>query len=175
MKKLLPLCWLCLLASGPLWAQTLLPSSFETNGTVNTIQRAGDTVYVGGSFSTIGYNTSSVARLPGGGSLPDQNFPRSNGAINAWAADGAGGYYVGGGFTQIGGQNRLYVAHILADKTVDAAFNPGTNSLVNALALSGNLLYVGGYFTQIGDQPRTFLAALNATTGTPTAWNPSPD
>ncbi|WP_020387599.1 WD40 repeat domain-containing protein [Kribbella catacumbae] len=56
-----------------------------------------------------------------------------------------------------------------------------TNSSVNALAVTGNIVYAGGLFTRIrqpgkpagqGETARTYIAAFNRTTGAPLAFAP---
>ena len=98
--------------------------------------------------------------------------------MRASAPDGNGGFYIGGTFGRLGGEQRQKIGHILADGSVDPDFNPGVpgqNSVVNALALSGDggTLYVGGSFTFIGGQTRNNLAALEAATGRVTSFDPA--
>ena len=93
--------------------------------------------------------------------------------MRATVPDGAGGYYVGGAFTEVGGTTRNNIAHILADGSVDTAFNPNANGNVETLAVSGSPVYAGGSFTVIGGQTRHCIAALNASSGAATAWNPN--
>ncbi|WP_198973132.1 delta-60 repeat domain-containing protein, partial [Xylophilus sp. ASV27] len=70
---------------------------------------------------------------------------------------------VGGGFTQLGGQTRTYLARLNADGSLDTGFNPDANNAVYSLAVQpdGKVL-VGGAFTQLGGQTRNRLARLNA-------------
>ena len=61
-----------------------------------------------------------------------------SGAIYALAVQPDGKILVGGSFSTIGGQNRLNLARLNADGTVDSTFNPNTsdiNGRVSALAL----------------------------------------
>ncbi len=94
----------------------------------------------------------------------------TGGFVSASVPDGAGGFYIGGAFGEVGGQPRKNIAHILADGSVDPAFDPGADDTVLALAVSGSTVYAGGWFTQIGGQPRSRIAALDATTGNATSW-----
>ena len=91
----------------------------------------------------------------------------------AVVADGSGGFYIGGDFTRLGPYPRRNLAHILANGSVDRAFNPSPNGVVRALALSGQTLYVGGDFGAIAYRSRHRIAALDATTGHATSWNPN--
>lgn len=46
------------------------------------------------------------ASLDAGSGAPDLAFPSVNGNVNAAVADGAGGFYIGGNFTLVGGVPR---------------------------------------------------------------------
>jgi hypothetical protein len=101
-------------------------------------------------------------------------FPAVSGTnVDVAVPDGAGGWYIGGNFTAVGGAARSRIAHVLANNSV-AAWNPGANGRVFALAVSGSTVYAAGEFRSIGGQARNFIAALDATTGAATAWNPNP-
>ena len=106
------------------------------------------------------------------GSDPEALVP----GVFAEVSDGAGGWYIGGSFTSVGGLPRNGVAHILANKTVDPSFNPNVVGQVYSMVLSGSTLYLGGLFTTVnGSSTRNFAAAVNASTGTATEWNPDPN
>jgi hypothetical protein len=80
--------------------------------------------------------------------------------------------YVGGPFTNIGGQPRNRIAAFDRASGALTGWNPGSSHPVNAIAPDGPTVYVGGEFTSIGGQPRNRIAALDSTTGLATAWNP---
>jgi hypothetical protein len=81
--------------------------------------------------------------------------------------DGAGGWYIGGRFSQIGDATREALAHVLADGKVDHTFDARLldNSEVESLALSGGTLYVGGAVRFFGTVSRDGLVAVDAATG----------
>ncbi len=150
------------------------PDQLVTNGTVRAITLSGDekTVYLGGDFTQIG------ARSGGGvpidlkkGRVVAPDFPIVAGIVNAAAPDGAGGWYIGGSFTNVGTFKRKYLAHIRADRTVDSQWIPTTNGEVRTLAVSGDTVYVGGAFTSFGGQTRNYLAAIGSD-GSLLSWNP---
>ena len=89
------------------------------------------------------------------GRLASPDFPIVVGSVAATAPDGAGGWYIGGTFTQVGGVPRSNLAHILANGTVDPSFDPGADAFVSAIAVSANAVYAGGGFTVVGGQVRT--------------------
>ena len=152
-------------------AQTVREDFYITNGTVNAQVLAGDTLYIGGSFTTVGPVTGAGVPLDAATGLAETGFPHVNGDLNAVVADGVGGWYIGGSFTAVGGIARANLAHVLADHSV-AAWDPGSNGTVRCLLLSGSTLYAGGDFTSAGGQARNRIAALDASTGAAGAWNP---
>ena len=121
--------------------------------------------YLGGAFSHIGPRIGHGAVFSTSSSAPATDLPDINGDVNAAIADGSGGWFIGGSFSMVGGVARSDLAHIKADRTLDAAWNPGANNVVRALALSGGSLYVGGDFTRLADTGRGHLAKVSATTG----------
>jgi uncharacterized membrane protein len=159
--------------------------TFVTDGDVNAISRVGDTIYIGGSFARVGPRTGPGVQVALDGTL-DMQLSEVSGAgpsisgaaatgLRAVVADGAGGWYIGGGFTHVGGAAHTNVAHILADHSVDPAFNPILDGGVQALALAGTTLYVAGAFSLVDGQVRNNIAALHTTDGAVTAFNPNAD
>lgn len=138
---------------------------------VTAVARSGNTLYVGGAFGQVGPNTGSGVPLEYGSGISAPRFAKVNGEILAAVSDGAGGWFIGGSFTAVGGQARRHLAHIVAGGDV-AAWSPGPNKPVHALALSGATLYVGGQFDSIAGAPRSLVAALDVSSGLATSWNP---
>ena len=163
---------LSLVVCGPAFAATLPVGSFVFDGEIHEVTRGGDSVYVAGGFSKQQAATGGgIGIAQAGTGDPDPNFPQVVGTVRVAAPDGAGGWFIAGGFSRIGGQARDGLAHIRGDGTLDA-WNPGVAGTVFELAVAGSTVYAGGSFTSIGGQPRTGLAALDATSGNATAWNP---
>jgi Domain of unknown function (DUF5122) beta-propeller len=122
--------------------------------------------YLGGSFNTYGPRLGSGAVFTTSSDTPAAGFPDVNGEVWASVSDGAGGEFIGGDFTFVGGLARNRLAHIRADHSVDPDWNPGAKASVRALALSGDALYVAGDFTgtnAVGSATRTRLAKVSAT------------
>ena len=108
----------------------------------------------------------------------------ANGAVVAAIADGRGGWFVGGSFSQLGGRHRVALARLLPGGKVDPAWRASIGSAsgrpvaVYALARTGARLFVAGPFGRVGGVHRPGLAALDARTGavlrhwapTPRAW-----
>ena len=159
----------------PTLAQDRQSPRIVPNGTVYSILHQGDTTYYGGQFTQAGYHSAFLGKVSLSDAIPQQNFPMCNSTIEAVLADGNGGWYVGGAFTQMAGQSRNYLVHILADGSLDPQFNPAPNGPVYALDKLDGRLYVGGSFTQIGGQAQGYLAALDmAQNGTlVNSWTPT--
>ena len=148
----------------------VLASTF-VNSTVNTIQISGTTLYLGGDFTFIGREEPYGAAISSSTGAPDLSFVSPNGRVQVSIADGSGGWYIGGDFTQIGGQTRNRLARINADGTLNS-WNPDADGAVSTLFLNSGVLYAGGSFTTIGGVGRNHVAAIDATTGLVTSWIP---
>jgi hypothetical protein len=144
-----------------------------TDGPVDAIAVAGNTIYIGGSFSLVGPSTGGGVALDAESATPAGPFPKIAGTVSAVVADGMGGWFVGGTFTGVGGLNRRNLAHILAGGCV-ADWHPDPDNGVAALALDGQTLYIGGTFSGVGGAPRSCAAAIDARTGRVLRWNPNP-
>ncbi len=147
----------------------------------------GDTVYVGGSFTS--------AR-PAGAPAGTQETPRSNllaydirtgvliasfapvvnGQVLAVTASPDGSrLYIGGDFTAVDGQTRNRVAAFdTATGALVAGFSPSVSSQVRALAATNSTVYLGGSITAVGGVSRTRLAAVRAADGGLLPWAPVP-
>jgi PKD repeat protein len=157
--------------SGVAWAQVVV----------------GDTVYVGGSFTT--------AR-PAGAPAGTQETPRANllaydirtgelvasfahdldGQVLALAASPDGTrVYAAGDFTTVDGQTRRRVAAFdTASGALVPSFAPAVQSQVRALAVTADTVYLGGSITAVGSVSRSRLAAVRASDGGLLPWAPVP-
>lgn len=164
-----------------------LPSAPQTtaspNGRVHAIVRVGDTVYLGGSFTSVRRKDGSTAtrnRLAAinaaTGELKSWN-PNANGTVLALAASADGSrIYAGGEFTAVGGQTRNRLAKISASSGSLSSWKPSASSTVRALAIKGSRLYAGGTFSTINGTSISRLAALDTSTGAVrTDFQPRPD
>lgn len=171
----------------------VLPWRADVFGGAYALLVRGDTLYVGGDFfgiagverhmlAALDLRTAQLlpfeARASG---IQRSSWPDPLVAALALMGDTL---YVGGNFTQIGGQARSSLAALNAT-TGDAlawtppSFGPQYDGfpppLLLTLAMSAGTVYVGGGFETVGGESRPFVAALNRETGAPTAWNPKPD
>ncbi|MEP9364028.1 hypothetical protein ABLE68_13750 [Nocardioides sp. CN2-186] len=138
--------------------------SLITDGSIFDLVHAGDRIYAVGAFGRIGRYQGAGDRLDAtGAQLASPQL--ADGQISVEVSDGAGGWYLGGDFSGIGGKASGGLAHVLADGSLDPAFLPKTNGLVSAIALVGGTLYVGGDFTKVGSASRAGLAAVSVADG----------
>lgn len=164
---------LCLPSTAPasMGSAPMLPATV-TDGTVHATTVAGGKLYLGGTFQRVGVSSGGHALLDPATGAMDGSLAKvgGGGTIQAAISDGAGGYYIAGGFEAINGVPRLGIARILANGTLDPDFDPRVNGFVYALALSGGRLYAGGNFTTVNEgkgtqASRGKLAAFDAQTG----------
>lgn len=146
------------------------------DGTAWTVTKVGDTVIVGGDFSTVtdpGSSTSItrndiVAFNASTGEVSTTFVPQLDGTVyDLLPAPGGTSVYVAGSFSSVNGVRMPKIVELdVATGAIVQAFDPPTPSaMVRHLALSGGRLYIGGTFAKIGGTPRTALAALDPTTG----------
>ena len=143
-------------------------------GEVRAIAQIGTTIYVGGSFTSVGYGSGTIARAylaaldASSGLLVNAFDPRPDNAVDSLlkSADGTR-LYAGGVFNRIGGCtpcDRLAALNP-ANGAANPSFHPQPNASVLKLALSGRTLYLGGKFTVVAGLARSRLAAVDAITG----------
>lgn len=119
------------------------------NGEVKATAVSGDYLYIGGSFTKIA-PYSHVAMLDSVTGYADTTFPAFTaqgvqyGKVECIVADGEGGWYVGGNFSYVGGNERQYVAHILSDNSVDPDWATTLNGSPLSMAVDGEYVYLGG-------------------------------
>lgn len=108
--------------------------------------------YLGGDFTEWGPQTGGFAVISQSSGDLNHNFPPVAGEVRAIVSDGAGGFYIGGTFTAVAGIPRNNAAHILANGSVDPAWNPDpqayveTSDGVYAMARVGSDILLGGRF-----------------------------
>lgn len=154
-------------------AQNIDTSMWVPNNLVTQMCMRNDTLYMMGGFSQWGPNRPYAEIVDSTSGIVNAGFPRPNGVVLVTEPDGRGGYFIGGGFTQVGDSLRSKVAHIDANGNVstwNAGLAAGTG--IQALYFDGTNLYVGGQFTIIGGQPRNNIAAID-TFGNVLPWNPN--
>ncbi len=108
-----------------------------------------------------------------GQSANDGFNPSPNGNVIALAVQANGKILVGGIFSTLGGQPRIWLGRLNTDGNLDLTFNPSTNSWVHALAVQADSkILVGGDFSTLGGQPRSRIGRLNADGSLDPTFNP---
>ncbi|CAN7326610.1 LamG-like jellyroll fold domain-containing protein [Knoellia sp. LjRoot47] len=169
----------------------VLPT-WQTNGIVWTTASIGNTVFVGGTFTSIRPPGSAA----GSGEQARQNFAAFNATTGAPLAcapsftRSAGGatvramtispdgrtLYVGGLFNAVGGASgwNQVAAVDIASCAVSTSFRPQASSTVRALAATGSSVYFGGDFVTVNGQARRYLASATPA-GALTPWTATAD
>ena len=141
----------------------------DVDGAVDALLATGDTLYAGGSFSTVngGVTRSQLAA-----------FARETGTATAFDAKLTGGVvtslalagdhvFAGGGSFQVNGTvPRHHLAAFDSRTGAVLPFQLPTNGVVQALASAGPTVYVAGDFDTVGGIPRSHLAAVEERAGT---------
>ncbi len=169
---------------------TLQPWNPNPDGPVYALAAYGTnpnpTVFVGGDFSQIaGQNRRSLAQLQvnGLGQVTAFNTTPDDGMVYALLVredpQGTPLLFVGGEFSQFGGQPRFNAAAVgLVGNNPVFPWAPDPNAPVYALNIgqSQEKVYMGGAFTQVQGQERRYAAAVAAAQGALLdAWNPNPN
>ncbi len=141
-----------------------------------------NTLFMGGDFDQVGINGSALQNRTDLASInlinntlnpwnPGANSP---GIETTFALAVSGNtLYVGGTFSELGGQTRNYLGAVSTITGTTTTWNPNANGTVFTMDISGNTLYVGGQFSQMFSTTRNNAAAFDLTTGNLTSWNPN--
>ncbi|MFH1099227.1 MAG: Calx-beta domain-containing protein [Candidatus Uhrbacteria bacterium] len=148
----------------------------SAHGTKTLAYVDGQSLYVGGDFTTVGdASNSRGVPLEVAAAQAWYRFPVVNDTVRSVVTDGSGGWFIGGDFTAVGGVARGHLAHIKSDGTVDSNWRVDVDGSVYALARNGLVLYVGGEFTTVGGSPRNNLAAVAIMSAAVWSWDPNAD
>jgi hypothetical protein len=145
----------------------------QANGEIERFKIANGKLYAVGGFTSIAGASRSQAA----------SFDLATGELTAWnpAVAGVGGTvhdiaikgntaYLGGGFSQVGGVDRKYLAAVNAETGQLLDWNPNPGSSVQAIAVRDTVIYAGGAFKTMGGLARGRLAAIDARTGATLDW-----
>lgn len=158
---------------------TSFNASFNDDVRAIAVSPDGNTVYVGGVFSTV--NGGARSRLVA--------LDSATGAVRpAWTAEASGAIvrdllvvgndlYVAGTFGRINGQSRRGLAKVALSNGQLSSWHvtmSGGRPWSITPSPNGQHLIVAGAFTELGGQPRSFLGSVDLGTGATTAWHPTP-
>ncbi len=151
-------------------------ASAGTNGRVSAIARAGERVYIGGAFTSVGGQPRrGLAALDAasGQLVGSWRADVTGGPVEALATSPDGGtLYVGGDFSAVGGKARRRLAAVSTASGAVRGWSPAASGgVVLALAAGSGRVYAGGKFTSVSGLARPYLAALS-TAGAVLDWNP---
>lgn len=157
---------------------TTARGGWRVGGTVTALARLGNTLLLGGAFRGIapeGNASGNMLVVDPVVGLPIPVFPGFAAGVGPIEPDGAGGWYVAGGFLEVvdgSVQQRIRLAHVLANGHLDPAWTPSADGGIRALRLvPGVGLFVGGDFTSLNGQARSRVGLLDAGTGAVLPWN----
>ncbi|MDF1797456.1 MAG: hypothetical protein P1U63_13050 [Coxiellaceae bacterium] len=121
----------------------MLVNKFIPNGAVLNIVHddANNALFVAGQFTGFGMKTGGGALFESNGSL-NHHSPIFSGSVLTAIADGKGGFYVGGNFSQVNTAGIQYLAHLTQSGIIDAHFKPAIDGPVRHLAKVSTRLYV---------------------------------
>lgn len=139
----------------------------EVDGQVNSIGIREGKLYLAGYFDNVAGQPRggfAALELPAG-TLTGTDLNPDADVLTLLATPA--GVYVGGSFSQFGGEAHSKIALVKPDGTVDSAFQGSVEGggLVSGLALGAGRLYAGGQFGSAGGQERIGLAAFDPATG----------
>jgi hypothetical protein len=153
--------------------------TLSAGGEVHAIVRLGDTIYIGGVFTSVNgqprTNLAAVSAVDG--SLADW-APTTNGEVDALAGSGST-IYAGGAFTQVTGAVARNGAAAFDTAGAVLSWDPHPDvASVASVLVEGSHVYLGGSFasTNNGAVLTTNLARVDPVSGTADAsWQPNPD
>ncbi len=121
------------------------PYGAQLDGQVNAVVANGTTVYIGGLFRNLWFESGNNILVDLDTKLPSFELPIFSGGIEASVSDGAGGFYIAGDSITVDFVDQGYIVHILSDGSIDESFSVAeANGTIRALVLSGTTLYAGG-------------------------------
>jgi hypothetical protein len=149
------------------------------DASVQAVVSSGDTVFLGGTFTTVTVSDRRAARrglaaldARTGALLPWQ--PAVDGSVRALAVAGDT-VYVAGDFTAVAGRRRAGLAAIDARTGTVKSFEHTVSGRINTMATGNGRLFAGGRFTAVDGRPRPNLVAFSLASGLVADWPAATD
>ena len=147
----------------------------KLGNSVSSIDANGANLVIGGAYETVNVVAyGHVIPINFDGTVTS-TFPTANGITNGeimdFTSDGAGGLYVGGSFTEIGGYPIKYLAHLNADMSVDTTFDMNVVGYVFQVNKVGTRLIMSGGFQTVAGLTRWGVAGIDLTSKTVLPWS----
>ena len=152
---------------------TVLPFDGDVDGPVQSLALAGDTLYLGGTFTSVNGSIASLKRDRRNLAAVDSTTgiardwdPDADSAVTALTVAG-NTVFAGGAFGMVNRTTpRLRLAAFDALSGTARPWDPSADAQVRSLAVYGSTVFAGGDFANVnGGVPRVGIAALNALTG----------
>ena len=152
---------------------TVLPFDGDVDGPVRALALAGDTLYLGGTFTSVNGSIASLKRDRRNLAAVDSTTgiardwdPDADSAVTALTVAG-NTVFAGGAFGMVNRTTpRLRLAAFDALSGTVRPWDPSADAQVRSLAVYGSTVFAGGDFANVnGGVPRVGIAALNALTG----------
>jgi hypothetical protein len=165
----------------------LLSWNPNVNGVVYSLEIVGDTVYLGGKFTSVnGVARTNLAAVDIDTAAVLPWNPKANGAVRVIETGPNGNLFLGGGFGTVGGQSRPRIAEVTPAGAVTSwrvnigqvsgfACPPRCSPTVFTIDFStdGDTVFFGGHFGLVNGIGRNEVAAVPITDGsTVLPWDP---
>ncbi|MEZ5094817.1 MAG: hypothetical protein R2731_00935 [Nocardioides sp.] len=152
------------------------PANYTPNvddGEVLAIAQVGDTMVLGGTFTSVSQRGASFQRTglvafdESTGRVRVTFAPELDGEVTALAPASDSRVYVAGGFTTVNGERhrKLVQLDVSTGQVIEQFDAPPINGQVKDLKVAGGQVLIAGAFTVVDGEPRGGVASLAAGTG----------
>lgn len=153
--------------------------AWAPNSTVFSMARSGNTVYIGGNFTSLRNPTTGQTVARSRLAALDANTgavlawnPGANNTVRALSVGSNGTVYAGGDFTTVAGGTATRLAALTAGGSRVAGWSASANRTVRQIRADGGSVYVAGNFGRVDNTSRIGVAKINAANGSlVTGWN----
>jgi trimeric autotransporter adhesin len=150
----------------------VLPFDADVNGPVQALALAGDTLYLGGAFSSVNGSLAALKRDRRNLAAVDSTTgiardwdPDADNAVRALAVAGDT-VFAGGDFGVVNHSTpRQRIAAFDLAGGAARPWNPSADAPVRSLAVHGPTVFAGGDFASVNGAPRAGIAAVDALSG----------